>query len=55
LYQCGPASLLAIKRGEVIYGHDTQYMVSQVNADVFHFVFDPSTGGFVRSCRKTDE
>ncbi|XP_040568202.1 hemocyte protein-glutamine gamma-glutamyltransferase [Lepeophtheirus salmonis] len=55
LYQCGPASLLAIKRGEVTHDFDTRSIYSQVNADVFHFVLDSSCGKFIRSCIKKDE
>ena len=49
-YQCGPASLVAIKKGEVKQGYDTPFVFSMVNADVCHFVRDPdSPWGFSRS------
>ncbi|XP_040568982.1 hemocyte protein-glutamine gamma-glutamyltransferase [Lepeophtheirus salmonis] len=56
LYRCGPSPLLAIKRGEVQFGFDTRFIYSEVNADVCHFVVDPtSSWGFSRTSLKTDE
>ncbi|XP_042331195.1 protein-glutamine gamma-glutamyltransferase 4-like isoform X2 [Sceloporus undulatus] len=33
IVQCGPASVKAIKQGEVGHGYDTKYVFSEVNAD----------------------
>ncbi|KAL3284529.1 hypothetical protein HHI36_018687 [Cryptolaemus montrouzieri] len=40
-YQCGPASLEAIKQGAVCYNYDVEFMVSSVNADVLRWKEDP--------------
>ena len=46
-YQCGPASLEAIRRGQVGLGYDVAFVFAEVNADVCHFVEDPkSSWGF---------
>ena len=50
LYQCGPASLAAVRRGEVQHGFDTVFVFSMTNADVCHFVADPaSSWGYSRA------
>ena len=49
-YQCGPAPLAAVKRGEIEHGFDTDFVFSMTNADVCHFVADPaSSWGYTRS------
>lgn len=40
IYQCGPASLVAIKEGAVGYNYDIPFMLSTVNADVMQWVED---------------
>ena len=53
-YQCGPAPVEAIRRGEVGLGYDAPFIFSEVNADVCHFMADPkSSWGFSRI--KTNE
>ncbi|XP_062987438.1 protein-glutamine gamma-glutamyltransferase E-like [Elgaria multicarinata webbii] len=42
--QCGPASLKAIKEGEVDLSHDTPYIFAEVNADVVYWVHNETTG-----------
>lgn len=37
VYQAGPASLVAIKRGEIGFLYDTPFIYSEVNADVIHW------------------
>ena len=53
-YQCGPAPVEAIRRGEVGLGFDVPFVFAEVNADVCHFMEDPkSPWGFSRI--KTNE
>ncbi len=53
-YQCGPAPVEAIRRGEVGLGYDAPFVFSEVNADVCHFMEDSkSSWGFSRI--KTNE
>lgn len=40
-YQCGPASLEAIKRGAVGFNYDVGFMVASVNADLLRWKEDP--------------
>lgn len=37
IFQCGPASVKAIKRGEVLKPHDVIYVYASVNADVAYW------------------
>ncbi|KAJ8921066.1 hypothetical protein NQ315_015862 [Exocentrus adspersus] len=47
--RCGPASVAAVKKGEVGYLYDTPFVFSEVNADVVHFKEDEeSDWGFSR-------
>ncbi|XP_075905294.1 coagulation factor XIII A chain-like [Nelusetta ayraudi] len=39
-YRCGPASLTAIKTGEVSYGYDTKFIIAEVNSDVVHHRYE---------------
>lgn len=49
IMRCGPASVAAIKKGEVGYLYDTPFVFSEVNADVVHFQEDEeSDWGFKR-------
>lgn len=49
MYKCGPASVEAVRRGEVGYAYDTPFVFSEVNADVCHFQEDDqSDWGFSR-------
>ncbi|XP_050511341.1 hemocyte protein-glutamine gamma-glutamyltransferase [Diabrotica virgifera virgifera] len=41
-YQCGPASLEAIKKGQVGYNFDVGFMVASVNADLMRWKVDHS-------------
>lgn len=48
-YQCGPASLEAIRRGEVGLKYDVPFMLASVNADVIRWLEDPTSDlGFTR-------
>ncbi|XP_050294065.1 hemocyte protein-glutamine gamma-glutamyltransferase-like [Anthonomus grandis grandis] len=50
VYRCGPASVSAIKKGEVGFLYDTPFVFSEVNADVVHFKEDEdSESGFTKS------
>ncbi len=50
LYQCGPAPLEAVRRGEVGLGFDVPFLFAEVNADVCHFVKDEnSEWGFTKT------
>lgn len=49
VFRCGPASVVAVKRGEVGYLYDTPFVFSEVNADIVHFKADEeSDWGFSR-------
>lgn len=39
-YQCGPASLEAIKQGTVGYNYDVGFMLASVNADLMRWKED---------------
>ncbi|GJQ79412.1 hypothetical protein Trydic_g16271 [Trypoxylus dichotomus] len=54
LYQCGPASLEAIKKGAVGFNFDVAFMVASVNADLMRWKRDPKSElGYSRvSCNK---
>ena len=43
LYRCGPASVEAVRRGQVGMGYDVAFVFSEVNADVFVFAPDPNS------------
>lgn len=38
-YQCGPASVKAIRNGETQKAHDTHYLYASVNADLVYWKF----------------
>ena len=47
IYQLGPASVEAVKRGEVGLGFDVPFVFAEVNADVCRYIEDPySSWGF---------
>ncbi|KPJ09521.1 Hemocyte protein-glutamine gamma-glutamyltransferase [Papilio machaon] len=41
MYQCGPASLEAIKQGVIGLGYDVEFMLASVNADLMRWRKDP--------------
>ncbi|CAH0764573.1 unnamed protein product [Diatraea saccharalis] len=41
MYQCGPASLEAIKQGVIGVGYDVEFMLASVNADLMRWRKDP--------------
>ncbi|CAH1183736.1 unnamed protein product [Phaedon cochleariae] len=48
--RCGPASVAAVRKGEVGYLYDTPFVFSEVNADIVHFQEDEeSEWGFSRT------
>lgn len=48
--RCGPASVAAVKKGEVGFLYDTPFVFSEVNADIVHFQEDEeSDWGFKRT------
>lgn len=48
--RCGPASVVAVKKGEVGHLYDTPFVFSEVNADIMHFQEDEdSDWGFSRT------
>ncbi len=50
MYQCGPAPLVAVRRGDVGLGFDVPFIFTEVNADVCHFVADKnSSWGFSKT------
>ncbi|XP_074868232.1 protein-glutamine gamma-glutamyltransferase E-like [Carettochelys insculpta] len=44
IFQCGPASLKAIKEGDVDLDHDTPFVFAEVNADRITWKYDIRTG-----------
>ncbi|CAG0922034.1 unnamed protein product [Notodromas monacha] len=55
IYQLGPTSVLAVKRGEVGLLYDTPFVFSEVNADVMHWLQDlKSDWGFSLHKQSTD-
>ncbi|XP_063153461.1 protein-glutamine gamma-glutamyltransferase E-like [Candoia aspera] len=48
IYQCGPASVLAVKQGDVRLNHDTGFVCTEVNADINRWVVQ-SNGKRVRA------
>ncbi|CAH2104455.1 unnamed protein product [Euphydryas editha] len=49
VYQCGPASVEAVRRGEVGFQYDTPFVYSQLNAELCHFQEEEnSEWGFIR-------
>lgn len=48
-YQCGPASLEAIKQGAVGYQHDVPFLLASVNADLMKWKEDSTQAlGYAR-------
>ena len=43
VYQCGPASIEAIKQGVVGYNYDVTFMLASVNADLMRWMEDPDS------------
>lgn len=43
LFQCGPASLEAIKQGVLGLGFDVEFMLASVNADLMRWRHDPES------------
>ncbi|XP_076069414.1 hemocyte protein-glutamine gamma-glutamyltransferase-like isoform X2 [Oratosquilla oratoria] len=41
--QCGPASLAAIRRGDIGLGYDAPFVFAEVNADIMHWGEDPES------------
>lgn len=49
VYKCGPASVEAVRRGEVGFQYDTPFVYSQLNAELCHFQEEEnSEWGFIR-------
>ncbi|KAJ7332323.1 hypothetical protein JRQ81_014503 [Phrynocephalus forsythii] len=44
IFQCGPASLVAIKEGDVDLDYDCPFVYSEVNADRWTWTYDTRTG-----------
>lgn len=38
---CGPASVRAIKNGELNFHYDSKFIFAEVNADIIHWVYNP--------------
>lgn len=38
MYQCGPASVMAVKQGDVKLNYDTAFVYTEVNADINRWV-----------------
>ena len=49
IYQCGPASLEAVRKGRVGYAYDVPFVLAEVNADLVRWRMDKSSDfGFIR-------
>ena len=49
-FQCGPASVAAVKHGLIGLGYDVAFLFAEVNADLVHFAEDSqSAWGFTRT------
>lgn len=49
-FQCGPASVVAVKKGMIGLGYDVQFLFAEVNADLMSFTEDEeSAWGYSRS------
>ena len=56
MYRLGPASVEAVRRGEVGLGFDAAFVFTEVNADVFVYVPErDSPWGFRRIETNTDQ
>ncbi|XP_066480854.1 protein-glutamine gamma-glutamyltransferase 6-like [Tiliqua scincoides] len=42
IYQCGPASVMAVKQGDVLLNYDVAFVYSEVNADINRWVVYPN-------------
>ena len=40
VFTCGPASVKAIRQGELFYGYDTKFMFAEVHGDRVHWTLD---------------
>ena len=54
LFRCGPASVLAVKKGEVQYPYDTAFVYAEVNADELFWMFEERTQSYKLLDFKTD-
>lgn len=49
VYHCGPASVEAVRRGEVGFQYDTPFMYGQLNSELCHFQEEENSDwGFIR-------
>ncbi|VVC92194.1 hemocyte protein-glutamine gamma-glutamyltransferase-like [Leptidea sinapis] len=49
IYRCGPASLEAVRRGEIGFQYDTAFVFSELHAEISHFQeVDSSAWGFIK-------
>lgn len=49
VFQCGPASVIAIREGDVNLDFDLPFIFSEVNADRITWIYDASTGAQKRT------
>lgn len=40
VFTCGPASVKAVRQGEIFYGYDTKFIFAEVNGDRVHWTVD---------------
>lgn len=40
MFTCGPASVKAVRQGEIFYGYDTKFIFAEVNGDRVHWTVD---------------
>lgn len=55
IYRCGPASVAAVKRGEVRKSYDTAFQFAEVNADKIYWKYSNKNSPLKLIERRTDE
>lgn len=54
MYRCGPASVIAVKEGQVCFPYDAPFVYAEVNSDVVYWT-QQNDGSLVKGEVKTDE
>ncbi|XP_053402741.1 hemocyte protein-glutamine gamma-glutamyltransferase-like [Mercenaria mercenaria] len=49
VFTCGPASVKAVRQGEIFYGYDTKFIFAEVNGDRVHWTVDQE-GNMIPVC-----
>lgn len=46
VFQCGPASITALKKADTAHGYDVPFVLGEVNADIYYYLERPDGDGF---------